>query len=210
VDPAHVDAIVDVGRWSGSSMNGQPWRFIIIRDRETITRIHELGVPETRCLRTATTAVAIALPVEEGNDIENAFDDGRAAERMLIAANLLDLGAAVAWVQPELRGAVARLLGIRRRTSSDDARPRSRPRQPACRNGPGSQAPRARRRSTRSAAGRLTPDRGRRLPGYEGDPTFGFSRNMSVGSYALSFLRRFVGRPIGGLHDLAPRRPPSA
>jgi nitroreductase len=112
VESEIVDAIVDVGRWSGSSLNGQPWRFIIIRDVGTIQRIHEAGVPETRCLRTAQAAVAIALPVDPDHVVEGAYDDGRASERMLIAANILDLGAAVAWVQPELRGEVAKILDL--------------------------------------------------------------------------------------------------
>lgn len=112
VDPGLVDAIVDVGRWSGSSANNQPWRFIVIRNEDTIRRIHELGVPETRCLRTARAAIAITLPAAPEREIEDAYDDGRAAERMLIAANLLDLGAAVAWVQPDRRQGVAQLLGV--------------------------------------------------------------------------------------------------
>ena len=36
IDPAALDAIVDVGRWSGSSRNSQPWRFIVLRDVELI------------------------------------------------------------------------------------------------------------------------------------------------------------------------------
>lgn len=110
--PELVDAIVDVGRWSGSSLNNQPWRFIVIRNGHTIKRIHELGVPETRCLRTATAAIAIVLPAAPEREVEDAYDDGRAAERMLIAANILDLGAAVAWVQPDLRQSVAQVLGL--------------------------------------------------------------------------------------------------
>ena len=33
VTDAALDAIVDVGRWSGSSRNSQPWRFIVLRRR---------------------------------------------------------------------------------------------------------------------------------------------------------------------------------
>jgi nitroreductase len=112
VAPELVDAIVDVGRWSGSSANNQPWRFIVIRDAATIGRLHEAGVPETRCLRTAQAAVAVAVPANPAQLIEDAYDDGRAAERMLIAANMLDLGAAVAWVLPELRDAVAEIIEL--------------------------------------------------------------------------------------------------
>lgn len=33
IAPAELDAIADVARWSGSSQNTQPWRFILIRQR---------------------------------------------------------------------------------------------------------------------------------------------------------------------------------
>ena len=33
---AELDAITDVGRWTGSSRNTQPWRFVVIRDVDTI------------------------------------------------------------------------------------------------------------------------------------------------------------------------------
>ena len=32
-DPADLDALADVARWTGSSRNSQPWRFIVITDR---------------------------------------------------------------------------------------------------------------------------------------------------------------------------------
>src|SRR5690349_18494961 len=59
---AELDAIVDAARWSGSSTNSQPWRFITIRDRAALDRLHEAGLPQTRSLKTAPAAIAIALP----------------------------------------------------------------------------------------------------------------------------------------------------
>jgi len=44
--------------------------------------------------------------------VSHAYDDGRAAERMLIAASLLGLGAAIAWILPDVRKAVGELLGL--------------------------------------------------------------------------------------------------
>ena len=58
---AELEALTDVARWSGSSRNNQPWRFIVIRDRAVIERIHVAGAPQTRSLRTAPQAIAIVL-----------------------------------------------------------------------------------------------------------------------------------------------------
>ncbi|MGH2358809.1 MAG: nitroreductase family protein [Candidatus Limnocylindria bacterium] len=112
VSAADLDAIADVGRWSGSSRNSQPWRFIVIHQESTLRRIAEIGMPQTRSLQTAVAAVAITLPVEPGSTVSHAFDDGRAAERMLIAASLLGLGAGVAWIRSDVRDAVRDLLGL--------------------------------------------------------------------------------------------------
>ena len=35
----HIEAIVEAGSWASSSTNIQPWRFIIVEDRETISRM---------------------------------------------------------------------------------------------------------------------------------------------------------------------------
>jgi nitroreductase len=32
-----VDAVLEVARWSGSASNRQPWEFVLIRSRETMT-----------------------------------------------------------------------------------------------------------------------------------------------------------------------------
>jgi nitroreductase len=112
VSPAALEAISEVGRWSGSSRNTQPWRFIVIRDEATLRRIAELGLPQTRSLKTATAAIAIALPSDPKRAVSYAYDDGRAAERMLIAASFLGLGAAIAWILPEIRASIGELLGL--------------------------------------------------------------------------------------------------
>ena len=113
-----IDAIADVARWSGSSRNSQPWRFIVIRDRATLLRIHEAGLPQTRSLATALVAIAIVVPGDdpsgEGDEdaVSYAYDEGRAAERMLIAASFVGLGAGIAWIMPHVAGMVSELLGV--------------------------------------------------------------------------------------------------
>ena len=108
---AEIETLTDVARWSGSSRNNQPWRFIVIGDRAVIDRIHDAGAPQTRSLRTAPQAIAIVLGGDP-TDLENAFDEGRAAERMLLAAGLLGLAAGVSWVPPSARPVVHELLGL--------------------------------------------------------------------------------------------------
>ncbi|MBA2263095.1 MAG: nitroreductase family protein [Chloroflexi bacterium] len=112
VDPAALDAVADAARWSGSSRNSQPWRFIVIREPATLRALAEAGLPQTRSLATARAAIAIALPTEPGRRVVHGYDEGRAAERMLIAASLLDLAAGIAWIRSEVRPAVAGLLGL--------------------------------------------------------------------------------------------------
>jgi nitroreductase len=108
---AELEALTEVARWTGSSRNSQPWRFIVIRDPAAIKGIHDAGVPQTRSLLTAHAAIAIVLDGDEG-DVEHAFDEGRAAERILIAAGLLGLAAGVAWINPGAREVAARILGL--------------------------------------------------------------------------------------------------
>jgi nitroreductase len=107
-----LDAIVDAARWSGSSRNSQPWRFIVIREADTLRRIHEAGMPQTRSFQTATAGIAIVLPAEPARALSDAYDDGRVAERILIAASMLDLGAAIAWIRSDVRSVISDLLGL--------------------------------------------------------------------------------------------------
>jgi nitroreductase len=107
-----LEAITEAARWSGSSRNSQPWRFIVITDPQTIGRIASAGLPQTRALPTAQAAVAIVLPDEGGAAISYAYDDGRAAERMLIAASFLGLGAGITWIRSDVRDAVREILHL--------------------------------------------------------------------------------------------------
>ena len=112
VDAAALDALADAARWSGSSRNTQPWRFIVVREPATLRAISEAGLPQTRSLATAAAAIAIVLPQAPGSGISHGYDEGRAAERILVAASLLDLGAGIAWIRSEARPVVGELLGL--------------------------------------------------------------------------------------------------
>jgi nitroreductase len=104
-------AIADAARWSGSGANQQPWRFIVIREPATIARLHEAGLPQTQTLRTAPAVIGVVLPIG-GHEISAAYDDGRATERMLIAANLLGLAAGIAWIRKDVSPVASELFGL--------------------------------------------------------------------------------------------------
>jgi nitroreductase len=110
VDEQALQAILEVARWTGSSMNTQPWTFIVVRDADARRRIGEL-TRYARHVARAPVAIAIAMP---GRDPESeAYDEGRVAERVLVAASALDLGAGIGWADsPEERAAVGALLGV--------------------------------------------------------------------------------------------------
>lgn len=110
VTNAEMEAITEVARWSGSSRNEQPLRFIALRDKATIKQVAELGLPQTRGLPNASAAIAIVVPNEPERELSRAFDDGRAAERILIAANLLGLGGGISRVRPDVREGINEVL----------------------------------------------------------------------------------------------------
>ncbi len=109
VPDALLEQLLAVARWSGSSTNWQPWTFIVIRDRERLDRLADLA-PTAQHLRRAQLAIAIAMPGEKPE--WEAYDEGRVAERILVAAGALGLGAGIGWAVPSKRDAVAEYLGL--------------------------------------------------------------------------------------------------
>jgi nitroreductase len=105
-------AIADVARWTGSSQNTQPWRFIVVTQPSTLRALNRAGLPQTRGLETAPAAIAIVLPSDPSRAVHDAYDDGRVAERILIAASLLGLGAGISWIRNDVRQAAAEILGL--------------------------------------------------------------------------------------------------
>jgi nitroreductase len=109
VDEDDLHGILEVARWTGSSQNKQLWQFLVIRDHAVRQRIGEV-TRYARYVGKAPVAIAIVMP---GEDVEtDAYDDGRAAERILIAANALGLGAGIGWTGGDERAVVGSLLGV--------------------------------------------------------------------------------------------------
>jgi nitroreductase len=111
-EPVPDDAVaqlLQVARWTGSSKNGQPWHFVVIRDRDALRRISRLRT-NINWLAGAPLAIAIIL---DGAGTSEAYDEGRVTERLLIGAHALGLGGGTAWFGDDAQQAEAkRILGV--------------------------------------------------------------------------------------------------
>jgi len=105
-----VDQLLELARWTGSSKNGQPWRFIVVRDKDRLKKIAALR-PNINWLAGAPLGIAIVL--DGTNPMTEAYDEGRVTERLLTGANLLGYGGGVAWFGDATQEAEAKkVLGV--------------------------------------------------------------------------------------------------
>jgi nitroreductase len=81
VPDAVVRRIVEAGRLTGSGMNRQPWRFIVIRDRETLRR---LGALASSGPYVAQAPLVIVVATDKSGFAVS--DASRAIQSMLLAA----------------------------------------------------------------------------------------------------------------------------
>jgi nitroreductase len=90
---AILQDILEVARWSGSAGNRQPWEFVVVRDRDTLGQLATIDGANAGHLATAAVGLAIVIR-REVPDLD-AYDEGRLAERILLAAAAHGIGAAV-------------------------------------------------------------------------------------------------------------------
>lgn len=105
---AVVLAILDAGRRAQSSKNTQPWQFVAVRDRATLTALSEMG-DWAGHLAGAALGVALLTPDPQAR-FQTMFDAGQAAAYMQLAAWERGVGSCLASIyQPE---AARALLGF--------------------------------------------------------------------------------------------------
>jgi nitroreductase len=105
VPPETTRRLIEAGRLTGSSMNQQPWHFIVVEERDTLQK---LGALARTGPYLAQTPLAIVVAVEK---TEYAISDGsRAIQSMLLTAWSEGVGSN--WVGFAGMGGVSALLGI--------------------------------------------------------------------------------------------------
>ncbi len=104
-----VRTILNAGRRAQSSKNTQPWHFIAITDRETLTRLSTTGDFASH-LAGAALGVALVAPKDEERSDWILFDLGQVTAYMQLAAWDLGIGSCIATIyRPDDAAAV---LGI--------------------------------------------------------------------------------------------------
>jgi nitroreductase len=103
-----IDDILEVGRWTGSGMNRQPWEFVLVRNRDTLKAIADAEAANSH-LPGAHFAIIIVMQGEM-KQIET-FDEARLTERMLLAAAAHGVDAGIWWFK-DGGAAAKRILGI--------------------------------------------------------------------------------------------------
>jgi len=104
VDQQALDAILEVGRWTGTGSNRQGTEVIVVRDAAVKQQFGEWGAAPA-----ATAAVVLLLVAKDDG---SALDEGRLAERLCLGAAMVGLGSTVATIKNEGPEAVKTLLGI--------------------------------------------------------------------------------------------------
>ncbi|HEX3722176.1 MAG TPA: nitroreductase family protein [Nitrolancea sp.] len=108
VSEAELNALLEVARWTGSSRNTQPWHFVVVTDKELLTQLSQF---RTAINWAAGASLGIAIALNGGDETQEAYDEGRVTERVMIAAHLMGLGSGVAWFLDQENEA-KRLLGV--------------------------------------------------------------------------------------------------
>ncbi len=111
-DPVPQDVLHDIleaARWTGSVSNRQPWTFIVVTAAETRRRMAE-AASNTPHIGVAPVVIVVAID-PRGIETDN-FDEGRVAERIMIAAAVRGLGSGIGRAGHEAQAAIGELLGV--------------------------------------------------------------------------------------------------
>jgi nitroreductase len=99
-----LQEILEVGRWSATGGNRQPHEVVVVRDKGVLEKFANWGA------KPAGPAAAALLIVTASD--QAAFDEGRVAERLALAAKACGLGSCVATLKNEGPDEAKTLLGI--------------------------------------------------------------------------------------------------
>jgi len=101
--------VLEVARWSGSSMNRQPWEMVVVRERETLRALASAGGYADHL---AGAAVGIVIVMAGERAESEAYDEGRLSERIMLAAHAHGVGSSVGWFAGGGREEARRIIGV--------------------------------------------------------------------------------------------------
>jgi nitroreductase len=101
--------IPGVLRWSGSASNRQDWVAVLVRDRESLKR---LAAVEGYAGHLAGAAAGFVLMMAGERPEQDAFDEGRLAERIMLSAEAHGVASCIGWFRDAGRDEAKRILGV--------------------------------------------------------------------------------------------------
>ena len=104
-----VDDVLEVARLSGSASNKQPWEILVVRERSTLDALADAeGYADH--LRGAPLGIVLVMAGQR--EEQEAYDEGRLCERIMLAARARGVGSSIGWLVRGGRDEAKRLLGI--------------------------------------------------------------------------------------------------
>src|SRR5918993_3227075 len=104
-----VDDVLEVARWSGSAANEQPWEIVVVRERDTLRSLASVGGYAGH-LAGAPLGIVLIMAGERAE--QETYDEGRLAERIMLAAHAHGVGSSIGWFAGSGRDSARELLGI--------------------------------------------------------------------------------------------------
>ena len=104
-----MDDVLEIARLSGSAGNKQPWELVVVRDRDTLD---DLAGVEGYAGHLRGAALGIVLVMAGEREEQEAYDEGRLCERIMLAARAHGVGSGIGWFVGDGRSEVKELLGI--------------------------------------------------------------------------------------------------
>jgi|SRR5581483_465774 len=106
-----LDRILEAGRRAPSSMNWQPWHFVVVTDRAQLGELAEVWQGAGHVARSAVTiALVAARPEDDTHRDWLQYDLGQATANMMLTATDLGIGSGHAAVSDEAQA--QRVLGF--------------------------------------------------------------------------------------------------
>ena len=106
-----IDDMLEVARWSGSSVNRQPWEFVVVQSRDTLAQLAALD-GYVKHLAGAALAIVLVMAGEPDQFQDETYDEGRVSERLMLAARAYGIGACIGWFGGSGVTGAKQILGI--------------------------------------------------------------------------------------------------
>ncbi|OGO14176.1 MAG: hypothetical protein A2Y53_06575 [Chloroflexi bacterium RBG_16_47_49] len=95
IEVEKINAILEAGRLAASARNNQPWRFIVVQDRDTVEELTQAFSESNQVIEVAPVILVVCARamddvVRDGKEYY-LFDSGLAVGNMLMAATALGL-----------------------------------------------------------------------------------------------------------------------